>query len=835
MKIITRVLSALTLFAASSFISSYAVAPNSTSSLGMNTNEAMDINASAPFIDLFKLSLPFEHARPWLTKGHISYDDNGWPKQLNGGQAGTRFVSNLPANTIPTGQYTVLYDGEGAMRYGVDAKLVTRMQGKDIIRIQPGKNGRISASLIITKTNPKNHIRNIRILLPGGICMGDKFKRVSSAKQCRTKYFPFDKYYKQITFNPDYLNFMKDFKVIRFMNMSGITRNALMKWQNRPNLTQATWGGKEGVRGVPLEVMVDLANILNADPWFSLPHRADNSFVYNYASYVKKHLKPHLKPYIEYTNEAWNGIFTQAHYMKKMGMRYKLDPQEDVAGYKFYSRRSVQIFKIWENVYGNADTIIRVMGAMTTNKRISNTLLSFENAYKHVDALAIAPYFYISQKEIRRVRSVSDVFAKLKDPKNRYSVPSIIKMVKIQSDVAKKYGVSLVAYEGGQHLVAYKTHSVNEGPNRHLIYANKDRRMAELYYQFLKGWQSAGGTTFVAFSAPRIHTWLGSWGIKEYITQPASEAPKYMALMAFNKNEPCWWSGCRGSLKPRLAKATIKPSATVIASVRPVPKALPIRQPVAVAKPSPVAGVVVANRDYSNAVWTTHKPYRPAIVKVKAEPIVQRPQTVINKAVDSLAKRFTGSGHVISRVRNRHQLFSPQSNFRLMKAISGRIHDSNDLAASWQAHWDSRDLHIRVDVTDDNFIKDSARPWSDDSIEIFIDADGSRTAQYDHQNDFQFIFRWKDYGVGLGMNSPRRNIAGVRHKMIKTYDGYVLETSIPWKVLGVQPRIGKNIGIDVHINDDDDGGQRDGKLAWNATKDSAWSSPQQFGRLTLTY
>ncbi|MCK5726729.1 MAG: hypothetical protein KAH22_07900 [Thiotrichaceae bacterium] len=861
MKIITRVLSAVMLLAVNSMlVSSYAASPNVASALGMNTNEAMDIDASVPFVDLFKLSLPFEHARPWLTKGKITYDNNGWPKNLHGGQAGTRFISNLPANTIPTGLYTVLYDGEGKLRYGVDAKLVKHSKGRDIIRIKPGKNGRISASVIIMETNPKNHIRHLQILMPGGICAGNKFRRVPSKHHCKTKkYLSFERYHKHITFNPDYLNFMKDFKVIRFMNMSGITRNGLMRWQNRPNTSQSTWGGKEGVRGVPLEVMVELANILNANPWFNLPHRADNSFVYNYAKYVKEHLKTGLKPYVEYTNEAWNGIFTQAHYMKKMGLKARLDRHKDVAGYKFYSRRSVEIFKIWEDVYGSTKNIIRVMGAMTTNKRLSNTLLGFENAYKYVDALAVAPYFYIDQKTIRKVRSVNEIFQRLKDPKNRYSVPSILKTVRMQAKVAKKYGVSLIAYEGGQHLVAYKTHSVNEGPNRHLIFANKDRRMAALYFSFLKGWKDAGGETFVAFSSPRINTWLGSWGIKEYITQPSKEAPKYQALMAFNRMSPCWWAGCRTGSKSSqgVVSADVvksKPGIVLAGRVRPIPAARPlpvayplpaadplmsIRLPGRSVRPAPRPVVVAAVMPRKpvlpkrSAVWQTYTPpapapaprqaYRPQIVKVSTTKrrVVVRPS------------RLTGNEQPIGRVRNPQRIFSPQSEMRLMKAISGRIQDSNDLAAAWQAHWDAKSLHLRVDVTDDYFIKDSQQPWGDDSIEIFIDADGSRTASYDGKNDFQFMFRWKDYGIGLGKNSPRKNITGVRHKMIKTHDGYVLEASIPWSILGVRPRTGQSIGIDIQVNDDDDGGHRDGKLAWNATQDKAWKSPQHFGRLVL--
>ena len=69
--------------------------------------------------------------------------------------------------------------------------------------------------------------------------------------------------------------------------------------------------------------------------------------------------------------------------------------------------------------------------------------------------------------------------------------------------------------------------------------------------------------------------------------------------------------------------------------------------------------------------------------------------------------------------------------------------------------------------------------------------------------------------------------------MIRTDNGYTLETAIPWKTLGVKPVAGKTIGIDVQINDDDSGDGRDGKLAWFAKNDNAWRNPQNFGRVKL--
>ena len=96
---------------------------NTTSALGTNTNEIMDDDSSVPFIDLMKMSLPFREARP-LNKGSIAYDRYGWPTRISaGGQVGTRFVSKLPPGTIPSGEYSVRYEGDGKLEYGNDATL----------------------------------------------------------------------------------------------------------------------------------------------------------------------------------------------------------------------------------------------------------------------------------------------------------------------------------------------------------------------------------------------------------------------------------------------------------------------------------------------------------------------------------------------------------------------------------------------------------------------------------------------------------------------------------------------------------------------------------------
>ena len=93
---------------------------NHRSPLGINTNEIYEQDASIPFVDLFRVSMPFhENIRcrkkdmPCLTSAKVEYDKQGWPKKLNGGKAGVFFIRNVNRDAYPEGNYTVLYDGEG--------------------------------------------------------------------------------------------------------------------------------------------------------------------------------------------------------------------------------------------------------------------------------------------------------------------------------------------------------------------------------------------------------------------------------------------------------------------------------------------------------------------------------------------------------------------------------------------------------------------------------------------------------------------------------------------------------------------------------------------------
>ncbi len=108
--------------------------------LGINTADIREDTSSVQFLNLFKPAIPFAETVPWGSSKDVEYDKNGYPTDLKGGKAGTKFLNRLPADTIEDGFYTVLYDGEGEIFYGNDARLIVHRPGKDVIEINAGKD-----------------------------------------------------------------------------------------------------------------------------------------------------------------------------------------------------------------------------------------------------------------------------------------------------------------------------------------------------------------------------------------------------------------------------------------------------------------------------------------------------------------------------------------------------------------------------------------------------------------------------------------------------------------------------------------------------------------------
>ena len=168
----------------------------------------------------------------------------------------------------------------------------------------------------------------------------------------------------------------------------------------------------------------------------------------------------------------------------------------------------------------------------------------------------------------------------------------------------------------------------------------------------------------------------------------------------------------------------------------------------------------------------------------------------------------------------------------ISKEIIPSISGPADLSGTYKTLWDFSNLYILVNITDDVKINDSGNEYyKDDGVELFFDIGNDKSTTYEN-NDVQFTFRWNDNSIYAGPQG--RSTSNIQFQMTGTSTGYILEVKIPWTSIQAIPSIDQLLGFDIHINDDDNGGERDGKLAWASNSDNAWQNPSLLGTAALT-
>jgi hypothetical protein len=168
---------------------------------------------------------------------------------------------------------------------------------------------------------------------------------------------------------------------------------------------------------------------------------------------------------------------------------------------------------------------------------------------------------------------------------------------------------------------------------------------------------------------------------------------------------------------------------------------------------------------------------------------------------------------------------------KLTNVIYTPVSSPNDLAANFKTMWDQNNLYMFVDVTDDVLKNDAVNAWENDTVEVYIDADNSKTTTYG-PTDYQYFFVWDKTTPKIDETKHQR-IEGVQYAMVTTDTGYRLEIKFPWTTIGTKPHPGAKIGFDVHIGDNDRGQKRDRKITWYDTQEKAWENPQFFGNAEL--
>lgn len=474
--------------------------------LGINLAGPADWATELPFVDVFRMSRPWISQRKgeaWGKGPELAINELGWVQELQPGCYAETMLCTIRGGHYPSGAYTVFYEGEGEIAFGLGPRIIDTTPGRIRVEVDSSRGG---FSLQIRKTNPENPVRNIHMIMPG-----------------------FEKTWREDPFHSAFLKRWQGMSCFRFMDWMHTNGSEIKSWTDRPTRRHATFSK----RGVALEWMIDLCNRAHVDPWFCMPHLAEDEFIRRFASMVKENLDPSLKIYIEYSNEVWNGQFEQSRFAGRRGVELGLGPKEKPweAGWHYTAMRSLEIFRIWEDVFGGHVRFVRVLPTQSGNTGVSEGILGFRDAAKHADALAGAPYMSYSvgrgrNKDLgEKMRNWS--VAQLLDHFEETAFKGSLERMDKDKAVADKYGLTLIAYEGGQHMAAFvRDRDLVERLTGTMQQANRDPRMGELYRRYFDHWEAIGGGTFAVFSS--ISQWSnhGAWGLAEFYDSDRDNYPK---------------------------------------------------------------------------------------------------------------------------------------------------------------------------------------------------------------------------------------------------------------------------------------------------------------------
>jgi hypothetical protein len=308
--------------------------------------------------------------------------------------------------------------------------------------------------------------------------------------------------------------------------------------------------------------MVRLANRIGADPWFSIPFHADDEFARRLAAYVRDNLDPRLVAHVELSNEVWNWAFEQAHDASRLAET--AFPDIEGAGWvNYYGKRAAEVMAIWTEVYGpdNMGRLVRVAGVQNGWTDLTNEILmapmwkkvdpsGYVPPHSFFDAVAATTYFGASLvADPDRLRSLIKA---LEDPdvdvhewlhaELQDDVSDTIEFLEEQKDLIEPYGLSLVAYEGGQHV--HHSFAVDlpmaeiERLTDVLSGFVRSEQMGILYAELWSRWQRVGDGPFMQFVEVGPASRFGTWGLVQSL---GDSNPRSELLEELNARTPAWW------------------------------------------------------------------------------------------------------------------------------------------------------------------------------------------------------------------------------------------------------------------------------------------------------
>ncbi len=168
--------------------------------------------------------------------------------------------------------------------------------------------------------------------------------------------------------------------------------------------------------------------------------------------------------------------------------------------------------------------------------------------------------------------------------------------------------------------------------------------------------------------------------------------------------------------------------------------------------------------------------------------------------------------------------------------------DPNDGTVTFAAVADMDNLYLNIQVLDQHIVagQHGIQYWSEDSVEVYINASGDLGLTSYTQGVAQINIPAANIGVPADravISGQFADSLGVRAAVVQTETGYALEAAVPLRTgnWNITPTNGGVIGFNVQLNGASQL-DRDVKLSWAAsdkTADLSYTNPSVFGQLSF--
>jgi hypothetical protein len=576
--------------------------PNSASPIGMNAASVSYFQSANQFANIMK------NAGQWFTSTGTSGNDtgeelslclnaDGYPTDLSHKLVGAfgsactvtptfnsvSFVVflNLPSPYYPGGTYDIYYPSGCTITVGRDGGSQTTITtGHDQFTATPSGSGLLFSITALGASDcdpisvtPSNLTAAYLAQCTGGLV----------GQGC---------------FNPQYCcgpsSFLYPFRALRFMEWMQTNNDAgSQTWAGRPTLNTVFWSNTLGgstptpqnfPAGVPVEIMVGIANLGNLDPYFNMPTTYSDADTTSFATYVHSHLNSNLRPYFEYSNEPWNYGFTQATTIQNLGQTMwggtcgGTNIYECNGSYVGY--RSATMCQDWATAWGSdfgrVTCAINVQAANSGNAQDVAACQAWSGAPCStgygITAFSIAPYFGcdagtsgspgMPYSYTPTGTAVTDLFTSVEtggnlsggtcEPSGNVSLLAQSSSWETSYTALLPLGsiTEIIEYEWGQSFTS-ENYSNWTTP---MLDAQTDSRMATAYANRMATMESNGVHLAIHYNDIAPYT-SGFYGADNTMCDPNCTSPtwagsvKYAALLAFIAANPCTsypdWPNCK--------------------------------------------------------------------------------------------------------------------------------------------------------------------------------------------------------------------------------------------------------------------------------------------------